>query len=30
LVNFAPLKDSTAGELAANFEIVLGYTPTQA
>lgn len=26
-VNFAPLKDAKAGELAAKFDIVLGYTP---
>ena len=26
-VDFAPLKDSKAGELAAHFDIVMGYTP---
>ena len=26
-VDFAPLKDSKAGELAARFDIVMGYTP---
>ena len=27
LVDFAPIKESRAGELAAKFDIVLGYTP---
>lgn len=27
IVDFAPIKDSRIGELAANFDIVLGYTP---
>jgi hypothetical protein len=27
-VEFAPVKDSRIGELAARFEIVLGYTPS--
>jgi hypothetical protein len=26
-VEFAPIKDSRAGELAARFDIVLGFTP---
>ena len=27
IVDFAPLKDAKAGELAASFDIVMGYTP---
>ena len=27
LVDFKPIKDSKIGELAANFDIVIGYTP---
>jgi hypothetical protein len=27
MVDFAPVKKSRAGELAARFDIVLGYTP---
>jgi protocatechuate 3,4-dioxygenase beta subunit len=27
LVDFAPIEDSKAGELAANFDVVLGFTP---
>jgi protocatechuate 3,4-dioxygenase beta subunit len=27
LVDFNPIKDSTIGELAANFDVVLGFTP---
>jgi protocatechuate 3,4-dioxygenase, beta subunit len=27
-VEFAPIKSSSVGELAARFDIVLGYTPT--
>ena len=27
LVDFAPIKESKIGELAARFDIVLGYTP---
>lgn len=29
-VDFVPIKESKVGELAANFDIVLGYTPSQA
>lgn len=28
IVDFAPIKDSKIGELAAKFDIVMGYTPT--
>jgi hypothetical protein len=27
IVDFAPLKGASAGELAANFDIVMGFTP---
>ena len=27
MVAFAPIKDSKIGELAARFDIVMGYTP---
>ena len=30
IVDFAPIKDSRIGELAANFDIVVGYTPEDA
>ncbi|MGD9722671.1 MAG: intradiol ring-cleavage dioxygenase [Pirellulales bacterium] len=30
LADFVPLKESTAGELTASFDVVLGYTPSQA
>jgi len=27
IVDFAPVKESRAGELAARFDVVLGFTP---
>lgn len=30
IVDFAPIKDSKVGELAAKFDIVMGFTPTDA
>jgi hypothetical protein len=29
LIDFAPIKDSRAGEVAARFDIVLGFTPEE-